>query len=73
MKPIVKVFIVIGALLLCLLIWAAFFDNGLLANAWNTMATAVNDQATKIWGVDTEIIPEWDEDGTTLEEGNSGF
>jgi hypothetical protein len=74
MKPITKVFIVIGALLLCLLIWAAVFNNGLLQNAWNSMADSVNEQWQKITGDNSaEIIPEWDVDGTNLDEGNSSF
>ena len=73
MKPITKVFIVIGTLLLCLLVWAAFFDHGLLANAWNVMAGGVNDTINKIFGKDVDIIPEWDESGTTLDDGNGAF
>lgn len=74
MKPITKVFIIIGALLLCLLVWSAVFnDGGLMRVAWNTMANTVNSQVQKVTGdSDTTLIPEWaGDDGHTLEDGGS--
>ena len=49
MKPITKVFLIIGVLLLCFLVWTLVFDNGgVLALAWNAIATEVNDMYADI-------------------------
>lgn len=76
MKPITKVFLIIGVLLACLLVWSAFFteDGGVLALVWNTIADTLNDIFGKITGGSTDIVPDWgDFGGTDLEAGKDGF
>lgn len=75
MKPITKVFLVIGVLLACLLVWAVFFGgDGVMAMVWNAIADNLNEIFGKITGSDTEIVPTWDgHEGTTLGDGTGGF
>lgn len=72
-KTIRNVFLVIGVLLLCLIIWFFVFSNGLQV-AYNGVATVVNGAWRTVVGDDAVLMPEWeDEDNTgNLEdaEGN---
>ena len=61
-KTIVKVFLVIGILVLCLIIWAFVFGGG-IANVYGS----IKEQVDGVWGnivgdPDAEILPEWEED-----------
>ena len=59
-KTVKKVFLVIGALVLCLLVWALFFtDDGILITAYNGIAKGVNDVWENISGNNDHLIPEW--------------
>jgi hypothetical protein len=62
MKPITKVFLIIGVLLLCFLVWTLVFDNGgVLALAWNAIATEVNDMYADITGNSgAKLMPVWE-------------
>lgn len=73
-KNVLKVFGVIGALLLGFLVWAVVFNNGgVLQTAYNGMISPVNGVYQKITGGTTDLIPEWEDanNGQDLEEGDS--
>lgn len=66
-KTVKKVFIVIGALVLCLLVWSLFFtDNGILVTAYNGIAKGVNGVWQNIAGDSADdLIPEWNVDSNS--------
>lgn len=80
MKPITKVFLVIGALVLCLVVWGLFFnDGGVLQTAWNALVTPVNNTWSSITGqAGAKILPEFSATGAGKEtngldvDGNMG-
>lgn len=57
-----KVFLVIGVLVLCLIIWGVFF-GGALGNLWNVAGGEINKGWTKITGEEESIIEGWNADG----------
>lgn len=57
MKPIIKVFLVIGALVLSLVVWGVVFnDGGVIQTAWNAMVTPINNTWASIVGDPTATI-----------------
>lgn len=66
MSPTVKkVFLLIGVLVLCFLIWDIFFrTNGLVQTSYNAVVGVVNDTWQDITGGSTNIVPEWNTDKT---------
>lgn len=75
MKMIAKVFLVIAVLLVCLIVWALFLGgDGILQNAWNGIAEQVNETWQAVTGLPTDVIPEWNSDGTqNITEGNENL
>lgn len=75
-KTVKKVFIIIGVLVLCLLVWALFFtDDGILITAYNSIAEGVNGVWTNISGSTKALIPTWNvEENSNLNDskGNDG-
>ena len=72
MKPITKVFLIIGVLLLCFLVWSLVFeDGGVLALAWNAIADEVNGMYQDITGSSDDLMPPWVVE-TDLEGGKTG-
>ena len=60
MKPIAKVFLVIGTLLFALLIWSLVFqDGGVLRTAWNGLVTPINTAYQQITASPDVLIPVW--------------
>lgn len=58
-----KVFLVIGVLVLCLIIWGVFF-GGALGNLWNAAGGELNKGWEKITGdTDTQLVEDWDAEG----------
>lgn len=73
MKMITKVFLVIAVLLVCLIVWALFLGgDGILQNAWNGVAKQVNTTWKAITGLSTDVIPEWNADGTQNVDQGTG-
>lgn len=73
MKMITKVFLVIAVLLVCLIVWALFLGgDGILKNAWNGVAEQVNTTWRAITGLSTDVIPEWNADGTQNVDDGTG-
>ena len=74
MKMITKVFLIIAILLICLIAWALFLgDGGIIQNAWNGIATSVNDTWIALTGASEGIVPAWNADDTgnlTEAQGN---
>lgn len=71
MKPITKVFLVIGALVLSLVIWGLFFNGGgVLETAWNALATPINNTWKSVTGGNTNILPQFKETGTASDTGS---
>lgn len=59
-STIAKVFLIIGVLVLCLLVWALFFNGGgILENGWNGMANQINATWQKITGTTDDVVPNW--------------
>lgn len=75
MKMITKVFLVIAVLLVCLIVWALFLGgDGILMNAWNGIAEQVNETWQAVTGLKTDVIPEWNPDGTqNIDQGNNNL
>ena len=72
MKPVTKVFLIIGALVLCLLVWVFVLGGGgVIETAYNAVRDTVNDIYTSVGGVG-ELLPEWDigDDNPDLNEAN---
>lgn len=59
-KTIRNVFLVIGVLVLCLLLWAVFF-NGSLQAAWNAVAGQINTGWNAVAGDGTKVVDDWDD------------
>jgi hypothetical protein len=61
MKPIVKVFLVIGTLVLALIVWSVVFnDGGVIRLAWNGLANPINSMYHGIMGNNNrDLLPEW--------------
>lgn len=60
---ITKVFLIIAILLICLIAWALFLgDGGIIQNAWNGIATSVNDTWIALTGASDGIVPAWNDD-----------
>lgn len=60
---ITKVFLIIAILLICLIAWALFLgDGGIIQNAWNGIATSVNDTWIALTGASDGIVPAWNAD-----------
>lgn len=58
-KTIRNVFLVIGVLVLCLMIWAIFFNNSLEA-AWNSIRQPINNAWNSIVGGGEDVVQDWD-------------
>ena len=69
-KTVKKVFIIIGVLVLCLLVWALFFtDDGILITAYNGIAESVNGVWTNISGSTKALITTWNvEENSNLDD-----
>lgn len=64
MKPVTKVFMVIGALAFCMLIWSVVFNQGgLIGTAWDAVADSVNTKWQSMTGTDGEIVPAFSDAG----------
>ncbi len=58
---IVKVFLVIGVLIACLVLWNLFLgDDGLLSKGWNLMGSEINETVQDLTGTSDDIIDEWE-------------
>lgn len=61
MKPITKVFLVIATLVLCLVVWGAFFaPKGMLETAWNAVVSPVNSAWQSVAGDKATLLPTFD-------------
>ncbi|MNL91408.1 hypothetical protein D3C81_11430 [compost metagenome] len=73
MSKLTKVFLVIGALVLSLIVWMVFFnEGGALQRGWNTVITPVNETWEKISGNTDPLIPTF-EDAQGGYDGSSGL
>lgn len=72
MKPITKVFLVIGALVLSLVIWGLFFNGGgVLETGWNALVSPVNNTWGSITGqANAKILPTFAEAGVDGDKEN---
>lgn len=71
-KTVKKVFIIIGVLVLCLIIWTVVFnENGLMVTAYNAMADAVNGAFSSIAGDGKQLMKPWDETDAKNDNGNA--
>lgn len=70
MKPITKVFIVIAALVLSLVIWGLFFNQGgVLQTAYNALIEPINRTWTAVSGSPEDLLPKWTiQDANALDE-----
>lgn len=58
-KTITKVFLVLGVLLLCLIIWFFVFGSNGVQLAYNGVKDVVNGAYQTVVGEDAELLPEW--------------
>lgn len=73
-KTIVTVFMIIGVLVLGLIVWALFFnDGGVLQTGWNAVADQVNTTWRKLTGDNnSQLITNWNSTGSTVQStGNN--
>jgi len=60
MKMITKVFLVIGVLLACLIVWSLTLgEGGLIQAAWDGVADMVNSTWKSMTGNSEGIMPDW--------------
>lgn len=60
MKMITKVFLIIGVLLACLIVWSLTLgEGGLIKAAWDGVADMVNTTWMSMTGNSTGIMPDW--------------
>lgn len=69
-KSIIAIFLVVGALLLCLIVWAFVFGNG-VETIWNAVIAPINAAWEAITGDDT-LIPQWNDDNGRNIENKTG-
>lgn len=68
-KSVLKVFVIIGALVLALVVWSLTFgDGGLVQAGWNGVALFINDLYSGITGSTQMLVPTMGSD-----QGNDGF
>lgn len=73
-KTVVKVFMVIGILVLVFLAWNIIFsDGGILKTAYNEVVEGVNGQWEKIAGDGSELLPSWGDADNGADDGDGGF
>ena len=76
-KTVRTVFMVIGTLVFCFIVWQLVFnDGGILKTMYNGMANGINNQWAKVAGSGVELIPLWtssnaDSNGTGFEINTS--
>lgn len=65
-KTVRKVFLIIGTLVFCFVIWQLVFkDGGLIRTGYNAMEGVVNKQWAKIAGDGSSILPSWSSNAKT--------
>ena len=74
MKMITKVFLVIGILLACLIVWSLTLgEGGLIQRGWDGIADMVDNTWMKMTGSTEGIMPRWsNEQSVTGAQGNTG-
>lgn len=66
-----KVFLVIGVLVLCLIIWGVFF-GGALGNLWNAAGGELNKGWQKVTGdTETSLVEDWNATGEATVKGQN--
>ena len=73
MKPVTKVFLILGALVLCVLVWVLVLGgDGVIESAYNAVATTVNEIYENAGG-EGELLPEWDigDDSPSVGDANA--
>ena len=69
-KTVRQVFLIIGTLVLCFIVWQLVFnEGGILKTMYNAMITGINDQWAKISGSDDNLLPEWGDNADTNGKG----
>lgn len=59
-KTVRKVFLILGTLVLCFLVWQLVFNKGgIIRTGYNSLADIVNTQYAKAAGKDKTILVEW--------------
>ena len=73
MKPITKVFLVIAALVLALVVWGLFFNQGgVLETAYNAVISPVNKMWHSISGGEENLLPVWKiQSSDGVDDGNT--
>lgn len=60
-KTVRKVFLILGTLVLCFLVWQLVFNKGgIIRTGYNALADVVNTQYAKAAGKDKTILATWD-------------
>ena len=74
MKPVVKVFLLVGTLVLIFLIWQLVFNGGgVIKTAYNAIANGINTQWEKVAGDDETLLPTWDDTDAEEDANGEGF
>lgn len=73
MKPITKVFLIIAALVVSLVIWGLFFNKGgVLQTSYNALVSPINNQWQTITGGTENILPTWTiKNSDNIDNGNN--
>lgn len=71
-KTVKKVFLIIGILVLCLIVWTLVFnEHGIMVTAYNSMASSVNKSWRNIAGGEDDLIPTWGDTDAKRTNGNA--
>lgn len=65
-KTVRKVFLIIGVLVLCLVIWVFVFGNG-LKFLYNAIRAPFNNAWNAITGTSEELLPEWSDESAKIQ------
>lgn len=71
MKTVTKVFLLIGTLMVILIVWQVFFnEGGVIRTGYNAVVTPINNIWSKATGSpDSVLIPAWDDIQVNVEDG----
>lgn len=65
-KTIRKVFLIIGVLVLCLVVWVFVFNNG-LKFLYNAVRSPINSAWNAITATSDDLLPEWTDESAKIQ------
>lgn len=74
MKTTTKVFLLLGTLVACFLVWQLVFnEGGILKTGYNSVVDGINRQYEKVAGAGETLLPRWDDTDATEDANGTAF